>query len=73
MRYPREYYDCSKLQDKIMQTLDAVAPKDLSNHAKGYVALEAMKLRIRMKGPPKAVDAPVVAKSRRSIASAPIE
>lgn len=56
MRYPREYFDCCKLQDKIMQTIDAVAPKDLSNHAKGYVALETMKLRIRMKGPPKPVE-----------------
>ena len=52
-----------------MQTLDAVAPKDLSNHAKGYVALEAMKLRIRMKGPPKAVDGQQLPKKSKGVAS----
>jgi len=45
-----------------MEVLDAVANKDLANVAKGYVTLETLKLRLRMKGPPKPVDAEKAAK-----------
>lgn len=56
MKYSQSYKDCCRIQRKIMQVLDAVATKDLANVAKGYVTLETLKLRMRMKGPPKAVD-----------------
>ena len=57
MKYSQTYKDCCKIQRRIMEVLDAVANKDLANVAKGYVTLETLKLRLRMKGPPKPVDA----------------
>jgi hypothetical protein len=57
MRYPKPYYDAIAIQDKIMQLLPATGTKEIANIAKGYATLETLKLRLRMKGPPKAVDA----------------
>ena len=57
MKYSQPYKDACRIQRKIMEVLDAVATKDLANVAKGYCTLEALKLRLRMKGPPKPVDA----------------
>lgn len=56
MRYPKPYYDACKLQDKLMQVIDVIAPKDLAGVSKGYATLEALKLRIRMKPAPKPID-----------------
>lgn len=57
MKYSQPYKDACRIQRKIMEVLDSVATKDLANVAKGYCTLEALKLRLRMKGPPKPVDA----------------
>lgn len=57
MRYPKPYRDAIAIQDKIMELLPATGTKEIANIAKGYATLEALKLRLRMKGPPKPVDA----------------
>lgn len=59
MKYSQPYKDAVAIQRRIMHVLDTVAPKDLANVAKGYCSLEQLKLRLRMKGPPKPVDVPV--------------
>ena len=57
MRYPKSYYDSIAIQDKIMQLLPTTGTKEIANIAKGYATLETLKLRLRMKGAPKPVDA----------------
>jgi hypothetical protein len=56
MRYPKPYYDACKLQDNIMQLAEAKPLREMANLAKSYATLEVLKLRIRMKPAPKAVD-----------------
>lgn len=56
MRYTKTYYDACKIQKRMMQSLEGMEPRDLANIAKGYVCLEQMKLRLRGKGPIKAID-----------------
>jgi hypothetical protein len=50
------------IQDKIMELLPTVGTKEVANIAKGYATLETLKLRLRMKGAPKPVDAEKVRK-----------
>lgn len=64
MKYSQPYHDACTIQRKLMQVLDTTAPKDLANVAKGYCSLEALKLRLRMKGPPKPVDAEKQARNK---------
>ncbi len=52
-----------------MEVLDQVPTKDLANIAKGYVSLETLKLRLRMKGPPKPVDGDKVTRPSRARAA----
>ena len=47
-----------------MELLPTVGTKEVANLAKGYATLEALKLRLRMKGPPKPVDASKLAKGK---------
>lgn len=56
MRYPKAYYDACKLQDKVMSVVETPPPKELANLCKAYAALEILKLRMRMKPAPKAID-----------------
>ncbi len=65
MRYPKPFYDACKIQDKIMQLLPTTGTKEVANIAKGYATLETLKLRLRMKGAPKPVDAERVIKPSR--------
>jgi len=64
MRYPKPYYDACTIQDKLMQVLDVIPPKELSNLAKGYATLEGLKLRIRMKPAPKPIDTTKLTKGK---------
>ncbi len=56
MRYPKAFYEACRIQRVIMQAIDTTPTKDLGNVAKAFVSLEQLKLRIQMKGAPKAVD-----------------
>lgn len=46
----------------MMELLPSVGTKEIANLAKGYATLETLKLRLRMKGAPKPVDAEKQAK-----------
>jgi len=67
MRYPKPYRDAIAIQDRMMELLPTTGTKEIANVAKGYATLETLKLRLRMKGPPKPVDAEKV-----KVRSAPI-
>jgi hypothetical protein len=73
MRYPKSYYDAGKLQDGIMELSAAKPLREMANLAKAYATLEALKLRLRMKGPPKPVDAEKQASRRPSAVTSPME
>ena len=66
MRYPKPYRDAIEIQERMMQLLPTTGTKEIANMAKGYATLETLKLRLRMKGPPKPVDAEKV-KSRPQV------
>ena len=66
MRYPKPYRDAIEIQERMMQLLPTTGTKEIANMAKGYATLETLKLRLRMKGPPKPVDAEK-AKSRPQV------
>ncbi len=57
MRFNKSYYDACKLQQGIMELAEAKPLREMANLAKSYATLEVLKLRIRMKGAPKPVDA----------------
>ncbi len=69
MRYPKPYRDAMAIQDKIMQLLPATGTKEIANIAKGYATLETLKLRLRMKGAPKPVDAEKLTRPSKRAAS----
>lgn len=56
MRYSKPYHDACKMQALIMTNTTTMPAKELANASKAYVALEMLKLRIRMKPAPKPVD-----------------
>ncbi len=66
MRYPKPYYDACKLQDGIMELAGAKPLKEMANLAKSFATVETLKLRIRMKPAPKAVDVSKENKPRAS-------
>ncbi len=69
MRYPKSYYDSCKLQDAIMELAANKPLREMANLAKSYATLEVLKLRIRMKGAPKPVDAEKVTRPSKRAAS----
>ena len=64
MRYPKSYYDAGKLQDGIMELAATKPLREMANLAKSYATLEVLKLRLRMKGAPKPVDAEKLARNK---------
>lgn len=62
MRWTKSYREALLIQAKMMELLPAVGTKEIANLAKGYATLETLKLRLRMKGAPKPVDAEKAAK-----------
>ena len=56
MRYSKPYHDAVGLQRLLTKASEDAPTKELSNIAKAFVALEMLKMRIRMKPAPKPVD-----------------
>ncbi len=56
MRYPKAYHEACLIQRRLLEATESMSVKDLGNLAKAYVSLEQLKLRIRMKPAPKAID-----------------
>jgi len=56
VKYSQPYRDAVALQRLIMQKAPEAAAKDVANLATSFTRLELLKLRIRMKPAPKAVD-----------------
>lgn len=72
MRYSIPYHDAVGLQRLITTAAPVAEAKDLASLAKSFVALEMLKLRIRMKPAPKSVDVSKLqkpAKSKVAVAS----
>lgn len=56
MWYAKPYRDAVGLQRLITQNAPTAEAKDLASLAKSFVALEMLKLRIKMRPAPKAID-----------------
>jgi hypothetical protein len=56
MKYGEAYRSALELQRVIMTTVHDAEPKDKASLAKSFVALEMLKLRLRMKPAPKPID-----------------
>lgn len=56
MRYSKPYHDAVGIQRLITGASKEAATKDLAQLAKAFVALEMLKMRIRMKPAPKPID-----------------
>ena len=56
MRYSKPYHDAVGLQRLITASAPTADPKSLALIGRTFVALELLKLRLKMKGAPKPVD-----------------
>ncbi len=67
MRYPKAYHEACLIQRRLLQATEEMSVKDLGNLAKAYVSLEQLKLRIRMKPAPKAIDTTKLEKLAKTV------
>lgn len=73
MKYSQPYKDAVAIQRQLMQRIASCDDKVIANIAKGFATLETLKLRLRMKPAPKAIDvSKPVKRSNRGLA-APVE
>lgn len=56
MRYSKPYHDAVGLQRLVTEASKSAEPKDLAQLSRSFVALEMLKLRIKMKPAPKPID-----------------
>lgn len=74
VKYSQPYRDSVAIQRRIMQVIDTVETKEIANLAKSFATLETLKLRLRMKPAPKAVDvSKLQPKSKKQVVVQPSE
>ena len=64
MRYTQPYHDAVALQRLINKAAPQAEDKDLAALTKSFVALEMLKLRLRMKPAPKPIDTTKLTKGK---------